>query len=333
MVGCLVPLVLTGWTLRRVPLEQEQELVRVLARQFPSWPWAGEVLLSLAALCKACSHWLLGLTYVMWNSTHGQGINYFWGQLSPYGFTFYFPVALLVKLSLPFTLLWLAALVQWRVLPRKARWLWVYVALYLVAGLGSAFNIGARHLMPVVGWLAVLAGWTLAQVGLRLRVVAFAALMVAPVVAFPHYISHFSLLVGGPRGGEKILHDSNLDWGQDWARLAKLAKGRGWRPLYALYLGADDPSGYGVGVENLMTTGRLPVSGYVAVSSATALIAPHYFTYRGLPQNARYLRALLQYLERCAMVGKVGDSITVYNCEAKTEAEPGKSRREPTPKP
>ena len=35
----------------------------------------------------------------------------------------------------------------------------------------------------------------------------------------PDYLAFFNALVGGPRGGERYLLDSNLDWGQDEARL------------------------------------------------------------------------------------------------------------------
>lgn len=327
----VVPLVLTAWTLRHASVEEERVLVAALAEKLSGWPWVGEIFPPLAALCQACAHYLLGLTLVLWNNAHGQGINFFWGQCSPYGFPLYFPVALLAKLSTPFTLLWVAALFSWRRLDPRLRWLGTFAGLYLLASLGSAFNIGARHLMPVTGWLAVLAGWVLARTGSRVRLVACAALVAAPVWAFPHYISHFSLVVGGTRGGAKILHDSNLDWGQDWARLAKAAESGKWQPLFAVYLGTDDPSGYGVPVENLLATGRFPPSGYVAVSSWAATVGPEYLSYRGYPENAKFLRDVLRLLANCSTVGEVGHTITVYRCERAPA--PGPPLPAPTPRP
>jgi hypothetical protein len=32
---------------------------------------------------------------------------------------------------------------------------------------------------------------------------------------YPHSLSYFNELVGGPMGGPKHLLDSNIDWGQD----------------------------------------------------------------------------------------------------------------------
>lgn len=328
----LCTLGLTAWTLRHVTLAQQHDLVLAVAAKLSGWAWVSRIFLPLASLSKACAHWFLGLVYVLWNSTHGQGINYFWGEFSPYGFFFFFPVALLAKLSAPFTGLWLAAALHWRALTERARWLAIYGMLYLLASTGSSFNIGARHLMPAVAWLAVLAGWMWARVRRGVQVALLAALVAAPVVSFPHYISHFSLLVGGLRGGERIFNDSNLDWGQDWARLASLAKQNNWQPLYAVYLGPDDPSGYGTPAENLLFTGTVPASGYVAVSSWAATVGRQYLSYCGFPENAHFLGELLHFLQRCAVVGKVGDTIKVYRCGEGLEPPPAQPGQGPTPK-
>ncbi|MCS7182475.1 MAG: glycosyltransferase family 39 protein [Thermoanaerobaculum sp.] len=311
-----VPLVLTAWSLRQVSAVEVQELVVLLAgERLATWSWVGRFLGPLAGCCQSCGHWLLGLLFVLWNNAYGQGVNFFFGQLSPYGFPLYFPVALIIKLSLPFTLLWWLALGRWRALPAPGRWLTAYSTLYLLASLGSAFNIGARHLMPVVAWLAALAGCALARLGERWRALFLAGLAASPAVSFPHYIAHFSLLVGGARGGAAILNDSNLDWGQDWARVAARARRQGWHPLFAVYLGADDPAGYGVPVENVLHTGRLPLRGYVAVSSWAATVGPDYLErFLHLPQNAHFLRQVLRQLRGCQLVEQVGHSIRVYRC-------------------
>lgn len=314
VLSWLVPFLITAWTLRHVTVGLEKMLVQLVAQKLAAWSWVRGFFSPLADWCQACCHWLLGFAFVLWNNTYGQGVNFFWGAFSTHGFALYFPVALLAKLSLPFTVFWVMALGRWRSLPEGIRWLALYALLYLAASLGSAFNIGARHLMPAVAWLSLLVGWMLSQLGSRWRATVLAALLAAPVVSFPHYISHFSLLVGGTRGGEKIFNDSNLDWGQDWARLAKLAKERGWQPLYAVYIGPDDPSGYGSPMENVLLTGRFPASGYVAVSSWAATVGPHYLAYSGFAENARYLRELLGFLQGCPVVGQVGDSIRVYRC-------------------
>ncbi len=328
---------LTAWTLRHITLAQERDLVTVMAEKLSSWPFGVGFFTELAGWCKGCCHWLLGFADRWWRATYSQGINYFWGESSRYGFFFYFPVALLAKTSLPFTALWVASVAYWRSLPARARWLVLYVVLYLLVSMGSSFNIGARHLLPVVAWLAVLAGWMVAKLRGHFRAVTLAALVAAPVVSFPHYISHFSLLVGGPRGGEKILNDSNLDWGQDWLRVLQVARQRNWQPLYVVSvfqpeIDREGPTAFKMPMENLLFTGKLPACGYVAVSSWTATVGPHYFRYSGLPNNARFLTELLTVLQRCPLVGKVGDTIRVYRCGERAEPNPAPAERTLTPR-
>lgn len=328
---------LTAWTLRHVTFAQERNLATVMAEKISSWPFGASIFVKLAEWCRGCCHWLLGFADRWWRATHGQGINYFWGEFSPYGFFFYFPVALLAKLSLPFTGLWLTAVAHWRSLPERSRWLALYVMLYLLASTGSAFNIGARHLMPAVAWLSVLAGWMWMKLRCRFRTILLAALVAAPVVSFPHYISHFSLLVGGSRGGEKILNDSNLDWGQDWVRLIHVAKRKNWQPLYVVSvlgpnIGKEDSEVLGMPIENLLSTGKLPTFGYVAVSSWTTTVGPNYLRYSRLPQNALFLTQLLDSLQRCLIVGKVGDSIKVYRCGERPGFQRAPGELPPTPR-
>ncbi len=314
VVACAVPWLLTAWTLRAVTVEEERTLIGLVAARFIGWDQVREGLLWLGGLSKAVAHWFLGLAYVAWTNTHGQGINFFCGQTSPEGFFFYFPLALVAKLSAPLTLLWLAGLFCWRRLSLVARWGLLYAGLYLFASLGSNYNIGARHLMPLVPLLAVVAGEVLASLAPRLQALAAAALLASPLVSFPSYIAHFSLLVGGPRGGERLLSDSNLDWGQDWARVAAVARERGWSPLVAVYIGADDPAAYGTPMEDPFLAGQIPKHGFVAVSSFAARVGPASLEYRSAGREAAFLRHLLAQVERCGLLARVGHSISVYRC-------------------
>lgn len=317
---------LTALTIRQVGLEEEKLFIQLVTARFRGWDWVGDALLSLAEVSVPGAHRLLGLAFVAWNSVHGQGVNFFLGQLSPQGFFLYFPFALVAKLTAPFTLLWLAGAASWRRLPSIARWCIVYAGLFLFASSGSNYNIGARHLLPVVPLLAVVAGCAWAGLARRLQVFGIATLVAAPILAFPSYIAHFSLLSGGPWLREKLLSDSNLDWGQDWARVAKLVKAKGWLPLFALYLGPDDPSGYGVPVTNLLASGRIPEKGFVAVSSYAAVVGPAYLEYKGFRQNAAFVRRLLHHLQHCQHLATVGGTIKVFSCGVPIES--GQRKRE-----
>ena len=83
------------------------------------------------------------------------------------------------------------------------------------------------------------AGW--AAVG------ALAAWMVVEALLYaPQYLPYFNELAGGPAGGDRILADSNMDWGQDLKRLAAWQRRHPVQPLYLAYSGSGDPLHFGI---------------------------------------------------------------------------------------
>jgi hypothetical protein len=106
--------------------------------------------------------------------------------------------------------------------------------LFLSAAALNGINIGLRHILPVYPFLILLAGFFFSQVlngtkGLARKVTAtiMAILFIFSVgrvlVAAPDYLSYFNEFVRGPEHGAKLVADSNLNWGQDNARLAQFA--------------------------------------------------------------------------------------------------------------
>ncbi|HZE90054.1 MAG TPA: hypothetical protein VE404_10915, partial [Verrucomicrobiae bacterium] len=66
------------------------------------------------------------------------------------------------------------------------------------------------------------------------------------VAATPGYLSYFNFLAGGPGGGWRYLLDSNIDWGQDLARLKRTMDAHGIDEVYLAYFGTADPASYGI---------------------------------------------------------------------------------------
>lgn len=90
----------------------------------------------------------------------------------------------------------------------------------------TGFSVHSRYVIPALPFLFVwiskvgrvfeMRPFTRARVGLSVAVVAAATWSVGSSLwAYPHSLSYFSELVGGPRGGGEHLLDSNIDWGQD----------------------------------------------------------------------------------------------------------------------
>ncbi len=85
----------------------------------------------------------------------------------------------------------------------------------------TGFNHHLRYVLPIAPFMFIFASKVARAVDERhtkVAVVAGAALVWAVVSSlchYPHSLSYFNELVGGPKGGPRHLLDSNIDWGQD----------------------------------------------------------------------------------------------------------------------
>lgn len=101
------------------------------------------------------------------------------------------------------------------------------VVLFLLASWQLEFNIHFRYVLPSLGLLLVVCGGSAVFASGYRR--ARAPLLYLPLVGavlsslwvYPHQLSYFNLLSGGPRCGGRHMLGSNLDWGQDYLFLVK----------------------------------------------------------------------------------------------------------------
>lgn len=314
LVALVVVLACTWPAVRHVDAIEHAATVDAFLGHWKGTTGTAQALKGLGRVSVSAAQWGLGLAYVRFNNRTGQGVNFLCGATSTQGFPLYFPVALALKTSLPFLLaaLWGVGVACWR---REAlsRILVAVVGFYLLASLSSSYNIGARHLLPILPALALLAARGLEGWARPARLVVALALASSALLAFPHYIAHFSALVGGVRGGSHCLADSNLDWGQDWRRVGLLARQHGWAPMAYFYLGAADPSADVPGAVD----GRAVPPGiaprFVAVSGFVETLGVTYLQTFGETRQAEMLdRALRVLHERGTVVADVGHTITVY---------------------
>jgi hypothetical protein len=239
------------------------------------------------------------------NHVEGGHTAYLLGQHSFHGWWYFFPVALAVKTPLGILLLAVVG-----VLNRRARVPAVICAVILLINLPTSLNIGVRYMMPLFPLLALTAAGGALWLWERKRalvVVPLGWVLVSAAMTHPDYIAYFNELAGAHP--ERILVDSDLDWGQDMKRLSDELRRRrvDYVRIACLYTGDDTRLGLPNwdGLEPYQ-----PVTGWVAVSHTMI----HNYGWMVAQQKGRSDLAFA-WLDKYQPVAKVGKSILLYHIQ------------------
>jgi 4-amino-4-deoxy-L-arabinose transferase-like glycosyltransferase len=171
-----------------------------------------------------------GIRQAQLHQTTGH-TSYLFGERSSSGFLLFYPVSLAIKTPIGILALLLGGLVMaWK---RRKQAAWVLpvagFAGVMAVGFYSRINIGIRHVLPVYCFAVLIAApfaWELLRSKDKWKgwVVGFLLLWAAAsgVINHPDYLAYFNELAGSEP--ERIIADSDLDWGQDVTRLGKRLK-------------------------------------------------------------------------------------------------------------
>lgn len=245
----------------------------------------------------------IGVTF---HNTHGHQ-SYLLGQTGLMGWWYFYPVALAVKTPIPLLVLGLAGLTLlarqgWS--ERSVARLAPPFAFAAILGFCMAYshiNIGVRHVMVLYPLLAigaaaaVLEAWRRwAQPAARAGIAVLVAWQLATmVVAYPDYLAYFNAIAGAHP--ERILVDSDLDWGQDLKRLSQELARRQVPFVSIAYMGSADLT-----LEHLPPFKRLGpgdrATGWVAVDML----------------SLKERRQDFDWLAGATPVARVGQSIDLY---------------------
>src|ERR1051325_3674706 len=223
---------------------------------------------------------------------------YLLGRYSKHGWWYYFPVVFFFKTPLPFLILalWGVALL----LRRRAEIALIPIALLLCV-MPTSINIGIRHILPIYPPLCIAAAYAAVTIwrtsrdafGRTALVALLGWLFVGTAIAHPDYLAWFNEAAG--EHPEEIVVDSNLDWGQDVLRLARVVGQRDISKLWVLYNGNADLARHKLPADGLIPF--TPVHGWVAVSETSLKLG----------DQARY--GGYKWLEAYKPVGRIGRSI------------------------
>ena len=142
-----------------------------------------------------------------------------------------------------------------------------FIALYWYSSVSSPLNIGIRHVLPtfpfiyilvsnqIIKWLSIkepqknddlsayekLKFLEHAFFGSIFKYSILAILLVWQLISvvsvYPYFLTYFNEAAGGPKNGHIYAADSNLDWGQDFKRLAKWVEENNVQRIYVDYFG------------------------------------------------------------------------------------------------
>lgn len=234
---------------------------------------------------------------------HGQP-SFFLGRLNLHGDWAFFPVLILVKSPIPFLI---AVGIGAAVVVLRYRWDWrrmapLLGAVAMIASvLPSTVNLGLRHLLPAFPLLAIVAaiglGRLLAQ-PLAPRLVTLAGLLLIwqvaeTAAAAPDYLAYFNqFALGEP---QRIVTDSDLDWGHDVDRLVAALKERRIGRVHLAVHTSADLRRHDLPPFEVLYPGQ-PATGWIAISEQ---------------MHALYC-AGYRWLDAYRPVARIGSSIRLY---------------------
>src|SRR5262249_21195034 len=217
-------------------------------------------------------------------------LSFLLGHVKAGGWWYFYPVALAVKTPIPLLLtgipgLYLLARDGWR---EKKPWLWAPVLLFLTILLFASFfsriNIGIRHVLILYAFLALAGAYALGCLWrARPRTGTLAATLVVLwqvstwVTAWPDYFPYFNETVSHP---ERVLVDSDLDWGQDLRRLERRLAELKVPGIQLAYQGTADLSREAL-PPWVRLPPRQPATGWIAINALTREHEPGGYAWLG----------------------------------------------------
>jgi hypothetical protein len=280
-IGCVV----AAWTIAWVAESIARKRKSLESRPPPQLSTLSiHVLLALSVACIvlfACygftlDHVIASFKMLLEHNRFGH-LSYFMGELRRNGWWDFYLVALGLKTPLPLLLtgvlgsVWLAHRAIREQNWRSAAPAFAWFAVLLFASAYSHINIGVRHVLIILPLLAMAAAALVAELWRRSRSTAM-RVVVSTVLAWqawsfasahPDYLPYFNELAGAHP--EKILIDSDLDWGQDLRRLKLVLRDRNIAHFSFVYRGTADLQREGFPSFEFLWPHR-PATGWIAVS-------------------------------------------------------------------
>ena len=220
--------------------------------------------------------YLFGLLRVKQHDERGTPV-FILGKVWPRGRWYYFPLVLAIKTPIPLLLLFAIGLASLR----KRRELALMALALLLAVMPSHINLGVRHILPIYVFIAIIAGVALVRRPIAAVLILW---LIAGVV--PDSLPWMNAFAG--KHPERVVVESNFDWGQDLYRLAIVCRERHITSLHGALFSTTSPALVGVPLAGPIDP-YTPSKGWFAISES--ILQPEQAVdpnrYAWLTQNGR----------------------------------------------
>jgi hypothetical protein len=241
--------------------------------------------------------------------------SYLFGEARGGGWWYFFPLVLAVKTPIGFLMLSAAGIFtiawNWRAHAMPRHLAVIFPLAILLVCMGSKINLGVRHILAIYPFLAAIAGYAVSELFVLAKrrsffLAALPIFLAASVVADswiarPDYLAYFNQFAGAHP--EKILAESDLDWGQDLYNLSDRLKALQADHVSIMYFGGTPLEDAGLPPFSLLSPDSPPAEpGYAAVSVRYVTL-----------ENAAY--GSFAWLKDKTPLETIGKSIYLYKLE------------------
>ena len=256
-----------------------------------------------------------GIRVVESHNTFGHD-SYLFGEYRHTGWWYFFPVVVGVKTPIGFLILAgcgiFAILRGFRSSPWQQHLTVIFPVAIMAVCMSSKIDLGVRHILAIYPLLAVMGGYAMSEFFILARrtsraILVMPMMLVAWVVAEswmarPDYLAYFNQFAG--THPERILAESDLDWGQDLYRLSRRLRELGVDHVSIRYFGTAPLEKAGLPPYSILSADVPTTHGYAAVSV-------RYLTLE-YAKNGSFA-----WLRGKTPLERIGKSIYLYNLDQK----------------
>jgi hypothetical protein len=206
------------------------------------------------------------------------------GKTSRTGWWYYFPVVFFFKTPLPLLILFALGV-------RRAWPLALIAAAIMLIAMTASLNIGLRHILPIYAPFCIVAAVGVTRLKRIVAIALVGWLVIEVAIAHPDYMAWFNQLAG--RNPAHVAVDSNLDWGQDILRLARVVKQRRIEKLWVVMNNSTWLPAHGINAEGLPP--NMKVSGWIAAGENWTAFTDEYDWLKAYQPTQRVGRSIRLY--------------------------------------